>query len=856
MPGIYDITDKTYIRPNDRIEESVMEELFKKYVGVFSGDKWYVKHNLHSTNLLFGLWKFDASNPAAFYKVEQLDYDTLLVHWTMPVVGRCVLYSIRPFIGVSRIHEQSVPSATWTITHGFGTEDIIFTCWDSSNLHIVPAETKVIDLNTVELTFPTPVTGTAVLIITDPSSSSGFVINWDQIAEKPSCYPPCHHTHTAADITDLDSLQKLAGHTIEDFVLKEEVGKVVPPLQRESTASPRLVVTKEYLPSYIPVWYQDSGGAIRAIKLIADDQGQSPLYFGKDTTKEEATLKIYPVVRRLMLLGNITYNVHSADHCIEASSDYLMRLRFGEGIMASVDDRNTLFIDTAQGSAKMFQRLSLPDGQVWKITDGIFDKLGGYGLSLYESEPSPTIGTSESHHVWKQPAIGNAFAVTGDDMEEISGANGNTTSDKILYDTDHFVYNDREILKYTGTFLPAPSDVDAVYYDRANRWFIVRSPVAETYVYKIIRPSTKDILPYNVCEKADLPGPSAICDGMMYMLEYDGALGFRVLRDAPSNMPTWSWTVHATFPNDDLPKVISAGRIIFRCNADYTVVLNTEMNTLAVFENATGTRLHEKPLPQVAKDFDLWDDNYVSISFAGMAKLCTSTLPISDPDYKFKESIDLSMGDCSYFAIAQDGMGGALGIKPTPGHCWYAPMVFRDQTKIYACGETVLWLTPSAAWTTDTLWGKVWDIKWEDCDLAVYDNVRIGFYPGTYHQLPAQLYRWTGTGFGNPFPSSELATQGQSLSDIENVELPGDFKLSYAIYLSKPKENVLERGYIVHNFTFTYQEIGTMYPVPIGGPHNSSDHLLVRCAQGTILLCNTLGRDLTGLKLSVTPAVV
>ena len=855
MPGIYDITDKTYIRPNDRIEESVMEELFKKYVGVFSGDKWFVKHDLNSTNLLIGLWKFDITSPAAFYKIEQLNYDTLMVHWTMPVVGKCVLYSIRPFVGVSHIHEQTTPDTVWTINHGFGTEDIIFTCWDENKVHVVPADTKIIDLNTVELTFPTPTIGTAVLIITDPSVSSGILIKWEQIGDKPDCYPPCEHTHHAKDIVDLGDMATFGGHAVDEFVLKKDAGKVFPPLEPESVANPQLVIPKQYLPSYLPVWYQDSAGSIRAIKLIADDTGESPLYFSKNTVTEEATLRIKYVVRRLWLMGNVTYNAHTPDDCIEASSDYLMRLRIGPGLFATADDRNTLYLDAAAGAAKVFQRIELPAGQSWAITDDIFKKMGSYNLSLYETEVSPAIGTDESHHVWGKTAIGDAFVIYGDDMTEIGGANGNVTSDRKEHNTDHFVYNDREILKSDGTFLPAPTSVDAVYYDPANRWFIVRSLIGSTYIYRIIRPSTKDILPYNVCNVSDLPNPSSICGGMMYTIESDGANGFLVLRDAPSNMPAWSWTIHASFPNDELPKVFASGRIILRCNMNYTVILNTEMNTLSVYDNATSTKLHEKPLPQIAKDFELWEDNYVSISFDGVAKLCKSKTPIWDPTYTFEASIDLSMGDSSYFAIAQDGIGGALGIKPTPGHCWFAPIVCRDQTPIYACGSTILWLSPDVAWNVSPFYAKVWNIQWEDYDLSVYEDVRIGFYPGKYLTLPNILYKWTGSSFGASFPSSNLATQGQTLAELANIELPGDSDFSYAIYLSKTKDNALRTGHITHNFLYTYQEASMMYPVPLGGPHNP-DHLLVKCTPGTILLTNVLGRKLTGLKLSVTPAVV
>lgn len=855
MPGIYDITDKTYIRPNDRIEESVLEELFKKYVGNFSGDKWYVKHDLHSTNLLIGLWKFDSTSPAAFYNIEQIDYDNIVVHWTMPVIGKCVLYSIRPFIGVSHIHQQTTPSTIWTISHNFGTEDIIFTCWDDSNKHVVPADMSIIDLDTIQLVFPTPVSGRAILIITDPSASGGFVVNWSQIADTPDCYPPCSHTHKVADIIDMDTMMTFGGKTIENFVLKEDVGTVVPPLEKESVAGTQLVIPRRFLPSYLPVWYQDSEGAIRAIKLVADDKGQSPLYFSKNAGKEEATLKIKYVVRRLWVIGNVSYNSYMHDKCIEASSDYLMRLRIGPGLVASADDRNTLYLDAASGAAKSFQRISLNSGETWSIKDMIFDKMGNYNLALYETDPTPIIGSSESRHILGKTDIGDAFITYGDDMTEIGGVSGNVTSDKVIHETDHFVYNDLELLKPSGGLWEAPDDADAVYYDPANRWFIIRSDSGLTYTYRAVRPSTRDIIPYNACNKADIPGVSTICGGLIYVLQDDGSGGFNVLRDSPANMPTWSWVVHASFPGLPIPSVMSTGRIIFRCNNDYTVVLNTEMNTLAVYDNNTSSMLHEKPLPQVAKDFELWEDNYISVAFDGVAQLCKSTKPVWDIDYAFVASIDLSMGDCSYFAIAMDGYGGSLGIKPTPSHFWYAPIVKKDTTKLYAYGETTLWVTPDSAWHVSSLWSKVWDLAWEDLDLSVYDTVRIGFFPGTYYTLPSVLYKWTGSGFGSTFPSSELATNGQTLYDIAGIELPGDSDFSYAIYLKKSKEFTLQTGYIVHNIRCTYKEATMMYPVPLGGPSNAG-HLLVKCTPGTVLLTNTLGRDLTGLRLAVTPVVV
>ena len=258
-------------------------------------------------------------------------------------------------------------------------------------------------------------------------------------------------------------------------------------------------------------------------------------------------------------------------------------------------------------------------------------------------------------------------------------------------------------------------------------------------------------------------------------------------------------------------------------------------------------------MPKPVRDFDLWPDGYASFCCEGEDSLQVSDQPVQNFGFNLRKSLDNDMGDCHLIAI-RDDEAGALGIYP-PNIIQYSTEGHQNPTSLYKTGELTLWLKPPYTWNVPILWSQMLSMLWDPYNISPYDDVRIGFYPGEAESMPSTLYWWTGSSF-SPFPATSLPALGQPLTAVNTIQLMSGDKLSYALYIKKnPTRAVEGGGFITHNFTVTYSEAGLMYPVPIGGPYNNTDHLEVHCAVGAIKLINTLGRTLNGMKVVITPAI-
>ena len=287
--------------------------------------------------------------------------------------------------------------------------------------------------------------------------------------------------------------------------------------------------------------------------------------------------------------------------------------------------------------------------------------------------------------------------------------------------------------------------------------------------------------------------------------------------------------------------------------ADYLVILNTTLNSLAVYQISSGTKLSEIILSKTGVDFDLWPDGFASIIFEGEDSLWVTDRPVWSSGYILRKSIDNKMASCTSFALHSNGVAGGAGLVE-PDLIQHSLISRQGTTPLYKTGEVTAWLRSPYSIQVPPLWSQLLSMAWEDYDISAYDDVRIGFYPGDEPSMPDVLYTWTGTGFA-PFPTSDLPSIGQPLTAVNTITLMTNEKLSYAIYIKKGKKRALETGHITHNFNVTYTNTGVMYPVPFGGPDDSSSHLVVQCGNGAITVKNTLGRTLNGVKLVATPAV-
>lgn len=858
MPTIYDITDKTYIRPADRIEELLGsdDQLFSKYAEHFSGIVWNVPHMLRNTNLIIGVWKDNPANPASFWNITQIDYENLQINWTMPVDGRVVIYSVRPFVGVAIVYDQTTPSMTWTITHNFGTTDVIYTCWTGGAI-ITPVSAQTLDTNTVELTFAIPVTGTCVMIIADPDLNPSIHVDWTNIYNLPSAFPPMPHTHPVSEIIGTGlNVTTLAGHPYTDFVLTTDIGVDVAPLEPVPGTSPvQYQVPPSYLPSNILYQFGDSDGVISVDKVITVSSGNHPLFVTKNPYTKTAQLDIHPVLRKIQLQGNFIPNPSVPDDAVKVDSNYNVRLEIGAGLAAKAEDNNTLKLSLAAGAGATFTKATMAPGEDWDIVSPLLNIQGGYTLGVYETEQtSPPVNTTVTNHVpiTSPPfnSLDQVFEVSGDRFIELSGR---TISDVLDFTDDHFIWNDQVMKDAYNVPIPAPANVDAIYWDTSDNTYNMRVPGAGSWSYIKFNPSTKTSYTYGIVMASATYGHTAVCGGSIYALHEIAGGAFELLSDVFSSIPLWSWTNVVTFATDPMPVVSSGGKLRFRIQGDFLYLLNTTVNSFSVYTISGAMKLWEKPMTKQIRDFDLWPDGYASFCCEGEDSLWVSDQPVQNYAFDLRKSIDHDMGDCHLIAIRDDG-NGALGIYP-PNIIQYSEEGYQNSVSLYKTGSITLWLKPPFTWQVPLLWGQMLSMLWDPYDISPYDDVKIGFFPGESPTMPTTLYHWTGTAF-TPFPASALPTVGQPLTAVNSIQLVTGDKLSYALYIHKSPSRATEGpGYITHNFTVTYTDAGLMYPVPIGGPFNNTDHLEVHCAVGAVKIINTLGRTLGGLKAVITPAM-
>lgn len=861
MPGIYDITDKTYIRPADMIEElasSSTEAAFGKYVGEFSGMTWNVPHLLRSTNLLIGIWKYDPSNTASYWNISQIDYENLQIDWTAPVDGKVVIYSVRPYVGVAIVYDQTTPATTWTITHNFGTTDVIYTCWTSGTI-ITPVSAQTLDDNTVELTFAFPVTGTCVMILADPEINPSLHVDWANIYNLPSGFPPAPHTHDVSEIIgDGLNITTFQGYEVDDFVLESEIGEKVAPLQPKIGTLPvEYELPPEYLPNNLPYLFGDSDGVTKVVKVIAVSTGEHPLFVTKDPVTQEAFLDIHPVLSKLALTGNIIFNPSVSDSTVKVDTNYKMTLDVGAGLTATATNNNTIKIALSSGAGAVFTRAIFNPGDVWTITDSVFNLQGNYTLGLYETDMTPTavLSGATNHVPVTTPPITDinvVFDVKGDEILELTS--GKTTQEAVDFTDDHFVWNDHIPTLISGSPYTAPDNTDAVYWDTSDNTYIFRIPTSVGWTYRKLDPLSLSTYIFGIVMTASTFEHTAISGGYIYAIVPAMGSSFEVHRAVLSGIPLWSWSLYTAFPTEAMPTTTPGGKLRFRVQGDYLYLLNTSLNSFSVYQFSSATRLWIKALPQVVKDFDLWPDGYASFAIDGEDSLWVSDRPVNDLAFTVRKSRDLNMGDCSIFALTDDG-NGALGVVP-PNVIRRATHSYMSPITVYKTGETIIWLRGSYAWQVPLTWGQVLSMLWEAYDInpSAYDDVRIGFFPGSEPTLPTTLYRWTGTTF-TPFPSADISTLGQPITAVNTIQQVTGEQLSYAIYIKKSAAKALNRGYITHNFNVTYRNAGLMYPVPIGGPFNNTDHIEVHCGTGILTVINTLGRTLNGVRLVATAAV-
>lgn len=845
MPGIYDITDKTYIRPADMIDESLQNQIFQKYAGDFSGKEWWIPHKLESTNLLVELWKYDQLSPAAYYLVSQLNSNNLLVKWTMPVTGKAVVYSVRDFVGVSMVYKPPLTSQVWTIYHNFGTRSILVDVWADDGTNVVPTSQVAVDDNTLEITFNQNYMGTAVLLVVDPKLSQAITLGWDQIVGVPTEFPPSPHTHGSTDMSS--DTEKFKGKTIDEFVLASDVGVNVAPLEKTSLADPTPRIPERFLPLVSNMKISDANGSMTAQEFYVDSS-KTPLYIQKQVSQKKTILSLHPVVTKTVFLGNLIPNPSLPHQEWQASSDFLTRLKLGKGLEGKLTDQNTLELSTQQGLSRRFTKTSLNVDDEWTIKDIVFDSMANYSLNLYETYADPTEQQGESLHVKGVIDVNAVFQVTGSPMLSLFNNNLSASTTAIA---NHFVCGE-DYLSDGYQTLTAPSYADALYYDSVHRRYITRSNLGDNYAYYTIDTLLREVKPLAIVSTLGFPVYNTVVSGYLYTIQSSVSGNMQLLSTRFDDVPLLNWSLTTDFPNEILPPV-GGGTLIIRITGSVLYILNTGFNTLHAYSRTSGVKLYDLALPKLAKSFDVWPDHYISMSFVGEPTLYISLTPgnIAAVPPSFVPSVDMRTGSSTQFVLAEVG-NGSMSIMPD-GKLWWAQLSSVSNQAIYATGTCTAWLKTSGAWTVNNLWSLVTYIEWENYDLYGFDEVKIAFYPGVHASLPSTLYYWDGTGFVG-FPAIDLPLLGQPIDVVKTMTLQSNDVLSYVLYLKREGNRAFQPAFITQNFVCKYRQANIALPVPISGT-GKYEAALIKCVPGLVIIKNTTGHNLLGVTLVAVPAL-
>jgi len=74
---------------------------------------------------------------------------------------------------ITFVHTQSTASTTWTISHGLNSLDAIVQVYDSTGAVIIPNEIKIVDANTITVSFTTAIAGKAVIAASNGTAVGG-----------------------------------------------------------------------------------------------------------------------------------------------------------------------------------------------------------------------------------------------------------------------------------------------------------------------------------------------------------------------------------------------------------------------------------------------------------------------------------------------------------------------------------------------------------------------------------------------------------------------------------------------------------------------------------------------------------
>ena len=86
----------------------------------------------------------------------------------------------------SYTHYQGTPSQVWTITHPLNTANVSVSVYDMSNRMVIPGEVEVLGADTIQVSFASSFTGSAVVICGNQEGTSAPTYAYEHFQTNPS----------------------------------------------------------------------------------------------------------------------------------------------------------------------------------------------------------------------------------------------------------------------------------------------------------------------------------------------------------------------------------------------------------------------------------------------------------------------------------------------------------------------------------------------------------------------------------------------------------------------------------------------------------------------------------------------
>ena len=128
---------------------------------------WTVVHDIGVKYLNVTVYD-DNSNVIYPQTITAINDITMSIEFGEAVAGRIALSN-------DFIHDQSIASDTWTVSHGIGSKYVSVTVYNSSDEVVIPESIVLNDINTLTITFASPVSGKAA--VGDTATSKFVIIN-------------------------------------------------------------------------------------------------------------------------------------------------------------------------------------------------------------------------------------------------------------------------------------------------------------------------------------------------------------------------------------------------------------------------------------------------------------------------------------------------------------------------------------------------------------------------------------------------------------------------------------------------------------------------------------------------------